>query len=743
MADTSTTHLNLIKQDPNSAPDIDKEHTNLEILDTEVWARGKTFNGTAVGEDGGFHVRSVPYAENLETGSSQKSNESFIVRTSGGEASINDGDAWLMIIKGGRVHDGYVAQEVNMTVTPMQRYPDPAITAVLDEETFEAYVGEAGTYTVFYDGAAWDTSPTLYGLTVSNTPITGDNIVMVWDGENNADVTVNAVERPTPEGISATIDEDVFMAYVSSSSGTVTLTYNVAWSADPANYGITVSGTPVAGDVITVTYVMEVRGTITQSNPQTFVSTGWNLYNHENEYAKVIKYSDNYGFKISGSYTNLSFAYNLTDEPDAITPVSGGFNPFANDDPIGTVGYVFVAGGNKTDTAIWMTWSDWGTVEDRGPWEEHTTKTIKFDTFMGSNFPYGLMQVGNIRDEINLNVGIATSYIERQAYNSVNLAAAKASGREYEYDENYIYIERSTPVQYITSIEGGYVASDHGMEEFTGTDVAVYAETIYGANLKNKLERDVLTISQQTLTDEQKAHVLSNLDVKVKFETTITNLNSATQPGTYYYSANSLNAPTAGAGRVMVMKSSASAYGTQIAAPNAASSLVYIRTIVPDGFGAWDYVTLSGTLGTAAKLDVANNVTTTETGYVLDARRGKLLNDAIGTLNTSVSSLDTRVGNMECIRYFTAGTATAKTSYTITVPTGSMHYIAIGSNAAGVRAFIFLGQPSSGNASKVDIDVGSVTLTAGAGSLSVNVGSTARPITIVDIKLTGSWISVS
>ena len=138
MADTSTTHLNLIKQDPNSAPDIDKEHTNLEILDTEVWARGKTFNGTAVGEDGGFHVRSVPYAENLETGSSQKSNESFIVRTSGGEASINDGDAWLMIIKGGRVHDGYVAQEVNMTVTPMQRYPDPAITAVLDEETFEA-----------------------------------------------------------------------------------------------------------------------------------------------------------------------------------------------------------------------------------------------------------------------------------------------------------------------------------------------------------------------------------------------------------------------------------------------------------------------------------------------------------------------------------------------------------------------------------------------------------------------------
>lgn len=518
MADTSTTHLNLIKQDPNAAPDIDKEHSNLDTLDTEVWARGKTFNGETVGSDGGFHVRSIPYAENLETGSSQKSDDTYIIRTSGGDASINDGDAWLMTLKGTRVHTGYTAQNVSMTVTPMTRTPDPAITATLDEETFEAYVSDAGTYTVTYDGEAWDTSPTLYGLTISNTPISGDSITMVWDGENDATVTVNAATRPTPESITATIDEDTFIAYVSSASGTVTLTYSTQWSADPANYGITVTGTPIAGDVITVTYVKEVRGTITQSNPQVFVSTGWNLYNHTNEYAKIIKYSDSYAFKIGGTYTGLSFAYNLTDEPDAITPVSGGFNPFDNDDPIGTVGYVFVTGGNATDTQIWMTWSDWGTQANSGTFEAYSQTTVDLTTFMGSNFPYGLMQVGNIQDEINLNVGIATSYVERQAYNSTNLAAAKASGRAYEYDENYIYIERATSVQYMTTVEGDYTASDHGLEMFTGTTVDVYAQTIYGANLKNKLERDVLTISQQTLTSAQQSQVRTNISAASKDE---------------------------------------------------------------------------------------------------------------------------------------------------------------------------------------------------------------------------------
>ena len=523
MADTQTTHLGLIKQDPNTKPDYTKDDSNLDKLDAEIWKRGQKFNGQNVDSNGEFVVRSIPEAENITTSASQKSTEDFISRTSGGEASIADkGDAWLIELKGNYTHAGYVAQSVQMVVTPMTRYPDPAITATLDEATFEAYVEEAGTYTVSYDGEDWDTSPTLYGLTISNTPIAGDSITMVWDGEEDATVTVNAATRPTPASISATIDEETFINYVTSASGTVTLTYSTAWSADPADYGITVTGDPVAGDVITVTYVKEVRGTITQSDPQTFVSTGWNLYNHALGYARVLKYSSEqgYGFKIAGTYTALEFATTVSGSRTTITPVSGYF-------AIPSDGYLFVTGGNATDTEIWMTWSDWGTTPNNGNgFEAYEEYSIDLSGYMAYRFPYGLMAVGSVQDSININTGVATSRVMRMAYNATNLANAKASGREYEYDEDYIYLERETPLTYDTTwedstggttvtktLDGAYVANDHGIEYFTGTSVQVYAETIYGANLKNKLERDVVTISQQTLTTAQKEQICQNLGI--------------------------------------------------------------------------------------------------------------------------------------------------------------------------------------------------------------------------------------
>lgn len=501
---STTTKLGLIKPADSEYPDIkDAVNDNMDILDSEVWMRGKSFNGETVGTDGGFHVNYIPYSGNFETSAGQKSEEDYIIRTTGGEASLEDGDAWLLMLRGRMRHDNFTPQSITMTVIPMERTPDPAITASLNEETFEAYVGQAGTYTLTYT-TEWSANPSDYGLTISNTPIAGDTIVIVWDGENDAEVTVNAETRPTPEAITATIDEDVFVTYVTQ-TGTTTLTYSTAWSADPANYGITVTGTPIAGDVITVVYVKEIRGTIVQSNPQTFVSTGWNLYNHALGYARVIKYSSEsgYGFKISGTYTALEFSTTTTGTRTTITPVSGYFT-------IPSDGYVFVTGGNSTNTQIWMTWSDWTSTANGGVFQAYSQDVVDLTTFMASNFPYGLMAVGNVYDEINLNIGIATSNVARMAYNATNLANAEESGMQYEYDENYIYIERAVPVNYTVSVDGGFAAYDHGMEYFTGTDQEVYAETMYGSNLKNKLERDVVTISQQTLTDAQKTQVRDN-----------------------------------------------------------------------------------------------------------------------------------------------------------------------------------------------------------------------------------------
>ena len=366
----------------------------------------------------------VPYADQLYSEDAQQEAGTFLIRTSGGEASIADGDAWLMKLVGRRTHTGYTAESIDMTVN------GSTITATLDRDTFVAYVA---------------------------------------------------------------------------TSGTTTLTYTSSWSANPATYGITVSGTPVNGDSIVVAYVKEVRGTITQSDPLKLVSTGWNLYDHTAGYARVIDYSEQYAFMIDGTYTSLAYSATVDGAQSAITVVDGQFT-------IPGDGYVHVTGGNDEDTAIWMTWSDWTSASDYGDWQAYSETEVDLTDVM-TNFPYGLMQADTVSDEIDLNALTAISRIERQAYSAENRAAAVASGRAYEFDENYIYVERETPVTYSVDIDGGYIASDHGLEMITGSTVPVYVETVYGQNLKDKLRRDVVTISAQTLTAGQKEQVKNNLGI--------------------------------------------------------------------------------------------------------------------------------------------------------------------------------------------------------------------------------------
>ena len=318
-------------------------------------------------------------------------------------------------------------------------------------------------------------------------------------------LTVTPAEREEGETpITATIDRDTFVAYVED-SGTTTLVYSTAWSADPTLYGITVTGTPVAGDVLTVVYVKEERGTIKVAEPSKFVSTGWNLYDSVAGYAKVVKYE--YGYTITGTYTSAKYASTPTGTQIDITITDGKFN-------IPDDGYIIVTGGNGTDTAIFPYWTDWTDGYD-GEFAVYSKDEIDLSGLFGESkpFPYGLLKIGDVADEIDLNIGVATSRIDRMAYSAENLATAQASGRAYEYDENYIYIVRASAVVTSISVDGSVSCDDHGIEYFTDTEVPVYAELLYGNNLKNKLEMNVLTISQQTLTAAQKNQVWSNLGI--------------------------------------------------------------------------------------------------------------------------------------------------------------------------------------------------------------------------------------
>ena len=332
--------------------------------------------------------------------------------------------------------------------------------------------------------------------------IKGNMIKTGYEAEN-IDMTVSG------DDITAELDRDDFVS-AASASGTYTFSYTDAWSVNPSLYGITVTGTPADGDSIVVVYTKENRGTITTANPTSFISTGWNLYNHAVGYARVVNYSEEYGFMISGTYTALKFAETMNGEQQTITPVNGYFTVPAD-------GYVFVTGGNDTDTEIWMTWSDWTDEANGGVFEAYSQTTINLSGIM-VNFPNGLMKVGTFYDEINLNTGRAYSRIQKLEYTAENLATVIAAGVPYDTDANYIYAVRETVITYTISLSGEYTVSDHGIEMFIGTSVPLIASALYGQDLKNKLRRDVLTISQQTLTSAQQEQVKENIGIIENFK---------------------------------------------------------------------------------------------------------------------------------------------------------------------------------------------------------------------------------
>ena len=435
-----TPFFNLFKVQKTDSYDIDHFNDNMDVIDTELHRPPLTVNEIEPDpETRNIPITTVPLADNLTSDAAQVNSGTYIIRTSGGDASIADGSAWLSDLHGEMVKTGYVPETI-----------DPSVTVGADHLSIE-------------------------------------------------------------------VDRDTFVEEVSAST-TITLNYTSAWSENPATYGITIDGTPENGDQITVVYVKENRGTITTATPNTFISTGWNLYNHAAGYARVANYSTEYGFMIDGTYTALAFAETLSGEQTTITPVDGFFTVPAD-------GYVFVTGGNATDTMIWMTWSDWIDEPNGGTFEAYSQTTVDLSGVM-VDFPDGLMRIGNTYDEINLNTLRAYSRIEKLEYTDENLAGVIASGVPYDTDTNWIYAVRVAPAMFTIDLSGEYTVSDHGLEMFIGTTVPVAATSLYGDDLKGKLRRDVLTISQQTLTAAQKSQVQSNLGMTVANNLTTTDAGS-------------------------------------------------------------------------------------------------------------------------------------------------------------------------------------------------------------------------
>ena len=416
------------------------EHTD-QIADLESVDPVLAVNSNLPDASGNVEISTVDYAYNLVADDAQGSYGEFIERTTGGDASLSDGDAWLSSVKGRSIHTGYVAESLTFNVVNATRPEEVEtyIEASLNRNTFVAYISQSGTYVLAFNGTNW---------TSSGSPVT------------------------------------------------------------PSDYGLTITGEPYEGDTITINYTKEVRGTITNSMPSSFNSTGWNLFMYTTEYegytgyAKVLNYSDQYGFKVGGSYTSLEFSETLDGEKTSLTVVSNAFT-------VPSDGYVWVVGGDNTSTYIYMTWSDW--IEGpEGGWAEYEVSTIDLSSIM-SNFTFGLCQIGAIADTIDFDLHVATSYIGRIEYSSANLETVKATYSSWDYDEDWIYYIKLTPDTYLFSVDGAYTASDHGIEFFSDTSVPLYTTMLYGQNLRDKLRTNVLTLSAQNLEEHQKNQVIQNL----------------------------------------------------------------------------------------------------------------------------------------------------------------------------------------------------------------------------------------
>ena len=119
---------------------------------------------------------------------------------------------------------------------------------------------------------------------------------------------------------------------------------------------------------------------------------------------------------------------------------------------------------------------------------------------------------------------------------------------------------------------------------------------------------------------------VSTNTTNITYETTISNCNDATDPGTYFVSANASNSPSTAAGRLIVMKGSGSAWGTQIFAGNDNYPNIFVRSKKSSGFSDWDCLALD------SKLTI-KSVASAAAAYALqdDMRRWTALVDSTAT----------------------------------------------------------------------------------------------------------------
>lgn len=372
----------------------------------------QTINGKAPDRQGNVQINQVSLANNLTSPDAQASIDTFTYRTSGGNASLDSGEANLIFINGNTEASGRITELWSATTTNN-------INCTVDninKTVWRNQVTETGntvfTYSTTIDNtnvSSWTSNSTwtpaldLYGMdnnVISN--VINYSISCIANGEN---IT------------SATINPSIFNNLsIASESNTYTFTYQKFDEEEAGNwyfqneiialntYGITIVGTPIHNDTIivnwikgtpinstvTIYYRKPSQGSLINAKPIAFQSTGFNQFDKNSMVinnatisgSSIVEDPDQqysicycpakggdqgYAAVSPGSHiidsVGMAYSQNIPAIGETVITVSININdtttPFAGRFTAENDGYILVVVNNADDLMMGCAWSDY------------------------------------------------------------------------------------------------------------------------------------------------------------------------------------------------------------------------------------------------------------------------------------------------------------------------------------------------------------------------------------------------
>ena len=319
-------------------------------------------------------------------------------------------------------------------------------------------------------------------------------------------------------------------------------------------YGIVIEGTPELDDKIYITYLMRHYPDLQIAKPTEFVATGINqfdkdtcvFYNHafdmdgneiySTEENKSVIFCKAIGgletgyicYIEDGSAYSYGYCYKepKADEPSydnhiyshGIKTTRLGNTSVVINEP--NKDYYFVVCIDTDAIDRICIHPKWSGIKDTAV-EPYRISSITLPTkdIEDNDLPYvsyGLASVRTgsntfVRDEIDLENFIYHKRLDCQAYDQDVVDYLIANNVPCSYDTHYIFTVLPDAVDIeFNEMDNTYIANDFGTEEYVDS-YKVYSKSSYQENLVDKLRRNVLTISAQSLTDDDLRQIYENL----------------------------------------------------------------------------------------------------------------------------------------------------------------------------------------------------------------------------------------